>query len=62
LIQARDDPFMSDDVIPSTNQLNQNTQLEVSKHGGHVGFVSHKGWKTTYWLDQRITSFLIEQN
>ncbi len=57
LIQAKDDPFMSDNVIPNPNHLNSNTLLEVYEHGGHVGFVSANGLKPYYWLDQRLINF-----
>ena len=57
LIQSKDDPFMSQDVIPTADQLNTNTRLEVYDNGGHVGFVSANGLKPHYWLDNRLLAF-----
>lgn len=59
ILQAKDDPFMSSDVIPEAHELSPNIILEVTERGGHVGFVGGKyPWRPTYWLDQRIPEFL----
>ena len=61
LLHAKDDPFMTEDVIPSAEELSESVQLEVTKSGGHVGFVSGKvPWRPRYWLEQRIPVFLGE--
>ena len=57
IIQARDDPFMSADVIPCESQINKNTTLEVYDRGGHAGFVSARRFRPYYWLDKRIVSY-----
>lgn len=58
IIQALDDPFMTPAVVPATEQLPENVQLVVSRHGGHVGFVN--GWllQPRYWLPSAITDYL----
>ena len=58
LIHARDDPFMTEDVIPAENELSEYVQLELAQTGGHIGFVSGKtpGYPV-YWLEQRIIEF-----
>lgn len=59
LIQAKDDPFMTEEVIPSSEELSPNVKLEVSERGGHVGFISGKyPWRPEYWLEKRIPDFL----
>lgn len=59
ILHAKDDPFMSADVIPGPHELSPKIILEVTEHGGHVGFVSGKfPWRPEYWLDQRIPDFL----
>jgi predicted alpha/beta-fold hydrolase len=58
LLQAKDDPFMPRSVIPAENELSATTTLEVSQHGGHVGFVGGSPWCPRYWLDERIPAFL----
>jgi len=59
LIHSKDDPFMSVDAIPSQDELSESVTLELSNHGGHVGFVNgNTPWNATYWLEQRIPEFL----
>ena len=55
IIHALDDPFLPADAIPSNKDLAPSVTLELSPHGGHVGFVagSHPG-KAQYWLESRI--------
>lgn len=61
LIQARDDPFMTPDVIPQPHELSACTRLEVQAHGGHVGFVGGAWpWRPRYWLAERVPAFLHE--
>ena len=59
LIQAEDDPFMTPDVIPHVNELSTNVMMELTKGGGHVGFVTGLNpLCPIYWLEQRIPEFL----
>ena len=59
VIQAQDDPFMTIDVLPHADELSPNVQLEVTRQGGHVGFVTgNNPFKPMYWLEQRILAFL----
>lgn len=59
IIHARDDPFMTPAVIPAPGELSSSTRLELSKSGGHCGFVSGLSpFKPRYWLDHRIPEFI----
>ncbi len=59
IIQSADDPFMTKDVLPQSNELSNTVELEITKSGGHVGFVSGIiPFKANYWLEQRIFNFL----
>jgi len=58
ILHAKDDPFMSEEVIPDSTELSEFTQLEISERGGHVGFISGHLFKPTFWLDRRIPEFL----
>ena len=59
LIQARDDPFMTPDVIPEAAELSAHVTLDVQLHGGHVGFVAGAWpWRPRYWLEERVPEFL----
>lgn len=59
IIHAKDDPFSSEQAIPTQSELSKFVDLEVYPHGGHVGFVSGKWpWKPEYWLENRIIEHL----
>ncbi|MCB1759977.1 MAG: hydrolase [Gammaproteobacteria bacterium] len=55
LLHARDDPFMLAETVPTHAELAPSVRLELSDHGGHVGFVAGGApWRARYWLDERI--------
>jgi predicted alpha/beta-fold hydrolase len=61
LLQAEDDPFMTMDAIPELSELSDQVTLQVTKSGGHVGFVSGwVPWRAVYWLEQRVPEFFKE--
>jgi hypothetical protein len=62
IINSLDDPFMTPDIIPSEDQLSECVTLEVSRHGGHVGFIDGgTPWRPRYYLPARIMDFLAAQ-
>ncbi len=62
IINSLDDPFMTPDIIPDENQLSDCVTLEVSEHGGHVGFIAGgTPWRPEYYLPKRITDYLASQ-
>ena len=55
ILHALDDPFMTPDSVPGPDELGPGVTLELSRRGGHVGFVSGPWpWQVRYWLDERI--------
>lgn len=61
ILQAQDDPFMTADAIPESSELGPGVRLELSRHGGHVGFVGGSWpWKVHYWLDRRVCEILTD--
>lgn len=59
VLHAEDDPFMAPDIIPAENDLASAVRLEISRHGGHVGFVSAGRYgEPVYWLERRIPAWL----
>ncbi|NOV32377.1 hydrolase [Methylomonas sp. ZR1] len=58
ILQANDDPFMTERVLPTAAELSDQVQLEVCAGGGHVGFVSGGWFRPAYWLEARIGGFL----
>lgn len=62
ILHSKDDPLMTEEVIPQANELSSSITLEVTEKGGHVGFVSGKyPWRPEYWLEKRISHFLETQ-
>jgi predicted alpha/beta-fold hydrolase len=62
IVQARDDPFMTPEVLPEENELSDFVHLEVTERGGHVGFIAgpHPG-RPRYWLEERIPEFFLDE-
>lgn len=59
ILHACNDPFMTPSVLPDASELSLNVRLEVSREGGHVGFVGGS-WpgRPRYWLEERIPAYL----
>lgn len=59
IIQARDDPFVGPGPVPGPDDVSATVELDVSDHGGHVGFVASRGaGRPDWWLDRRIPAWL----
>ncbi|CAM3565418.1 putative hydrolase [Vibrio aerogenes CECT 7868] len=56
IIHSRDDPFMTDSVIPSA-PLPEAVNYQLLDHGGHVGFLSGSLFKPTFWLEQILPTY-----
>ncbi|MHB8255440.1 MAG: hydrolase [Acidiferrobacter sp.] len=58
ILQAADDPFLMSGHVPSTHELSPHIHLELSAHGGHVGFVAGGlPWAPRFWLNDRLGTF-----
>ena len=58
MLHALDDPFMTPDLLPDNAELSSSIGLELSPHGGHIGFMAGTAFKPNYWLEKRITHYL----
>ena len=59
IIHAADDPFMTDAVIPGSEQLSEHVTYELYPHGGHVGFISGgTPLRPKFFLEERIADYL----
>ncbi|WP_455814629.1 hydrolase [Pseudomonas graminis] len=58
VIHAKDDPFMTPEVIPDPALLPPCVEYQLTQYGGHVGFVGGTLRKPTMWLEQRIPQWL----
>ena len=58
VIHSADDPFMTPAALPTDAELSPAVRLELSRHGGHVGFVDGSLFRPRRWLDDRIVDYL----
>ncbi|MDH5389067.1 MAG: hydrolase [Gammaproteobacteria bacterium] len=58
MIHALDDPFMQRDSVPDESALSESVELELSEHGGHIGFIAGSLRQPVFWLPQRISEYL----
>ncbi len=58
IIHAKDDPFMTSEVIPAADLLPSSVTYQLTEYGGHVGFVGGTLRKPQMWLEQRIPQWL----
>lgn len=56
IIHAKDDPFMTEAVIPNF-PLPDNIRYRLFEHGGHVGFLSGSWLKPYFWLEQVLPEY-----
>ena len=59
IVHAKDDPFMTQAVIPTDNMLSEAVTCEISERGGHVGFISGANpLKPEFWAETRSVQFI----
>lgn len=59
IMHAMDDPFMSPEIVPRASDLSPTVELELSRHGGHVGFVGRGRFGLPVpWMERRIARAL----
>lgn len=58
IIHAKDDPFLTAQAIPYLEELSDAITLELTEHGGHIGFIAEEKGKLSYWLEDRIIEYL----
>lgn len=57
LINARNDPFLPESVLPQKSEVSSFVSLEFPQQGGHVGFIQGAFPGKLDWLPQRIIEF-----
>lgn len=60
VLHSKDDPFMTEDIVPDANALSSSVRIELSETGGHVGFMYGSVLRPKLWLNQRIVRCLAE--
>ena len=58
IINALDDPFVPRQSIPSEDELGKGVILEISQHGGHVGYLRAADRDIPRYYDDRAPRFL----
>jgi len=59
IVNADNDPLIPPELIPPASELSPCITLEITRGGGHLGFVSGPWpWSPRYWLDIRVPAFL----
>jgi uncharacterized protein len=63
IVHSEDDPFLPATSIPKPHELGPKTEMELSKNGGHIGFIKkEKNGMLGYWLESRIHSYIADFN
>jgi predicted alpha/beta-fold hydrolase len=57
LVNARDDPFLPGNALPTEREVSDAVKLEFPQRGGHVGFVTAPFPGRIDWLPQRLLHF-----
>jgi predicted alpha/beta-fold hydrolase len=60
IINAKNDPFMPPQFLPTTDEVSDSVTLDYQEQGGHVGFYSPFVNNENSWLPNRIIEFLEE--
>jgi len=60
IIHALDDPFMNEKILPNKKEISPHIKLDISQHGGHVGFIGGTFLRPKYYLEDKIVTFLKE--
>lgn len=59
ILHSRDDPFMYADTPPTSDELPENVLLELTQHGGHVGYLSGVvPGLVNYWGERRLVEWI----
>lgn len=62
IVNSRDDPFMTPDIIPDATMMSASVTIEASARGGHVGFIEGgHPFRPRYYLPNRIIGYLSDQ-
>ncbi|BDX04582.1 hydrolase [Planctobacterium marinum] len=62
VLHAKDDPFMTPDIVPHGKRISPSVRIELSERGGHVGFLQGSLLNPVFWVNERIKRALNEIN
>lgn len=58
VLNARNDPFLPSEALPSRDQVSSAVELDQPKHGGHAGFMTGPFPGRIDWLSRRVFGYL----
>ncbi|WGS49275.1 alpha/beta fold hydrolase [Paraburkholderia sp. D15] len=58
VLNARNDPFLPAEALPSRHEVSAAVQLEQPEHGGHAGFMTGPFPGRIDWLSRRVFGYL----
>ena len=61
VLNARDDPFLPEQALPSPEEVSAAVTVEFPPRGGHVAFVSGSFPGHIGWLPERLLHFFDHQ-
>ena len=60
-ISAEDDPFVPTSVLSRVRErASKKITFEITRCGGHTGFIGGVPWRCEYWAEQRLVAWLVE--
>lgn len=60
ILHAADDPFMPGDLFERLPTPSDSVRVEISRNGGHVGFLEYRHGRLSSWLARRVSDQLQE--
>ncbi len=61
VLNAEDDPLIARDTIPEARALREHVRLELTPHGGHLGFMYQHAAGLGYYPPARLISFFLQE-
>lgn len=59
IVNALDDPLIPRNTLPADDMLSPQVTLELSEHGGHIGFLGRNGRGLPhFWLEDHVAGFI----
>ncbi len=59
IVNALDDPLIPRGTLPNDDALSPHVTLELSEHGGHIGFVGKTPFgRSHFWIEDHVLEFL----
>ncbi|ABF90520.1 hydrolase, alpha/beta fold family [Myxococcus xanthus DK 1622] len=61
VLNAEDDPLVARDTLPDARALREHVRLELTPHGGHLGFMYQRSSGLGYYPPARLISFFLQE-